>query len=188
MASRTLDRGRGSGWSLAPAAVCVLAAFTLSCGPTSNLPGTALGTYNVTGTLGTNSCGSGLGAPNPWTFTVQLSEDTGTFYWEQTGGTAALSSAMTSSTQVDITSIETANVDGTDAGEGPCDLTSTTSIDLALAPGSPPATFHGTITYTFAASTGVSSTTDCTDQLSASGGTYDTLPCTANYTITASHQ
>lgn len=187
MAKRELEL-HGSGRFLLFAAVCAMAAFALSCGPTSDLPGTSLGTYNVSGTLGTNSCGSGLGAPSTWTFTVQMSEDGSTFYWQQAGG-SELSTTMASSSQVDLTSVETANVDATDAGvEGPCDLTSTTTIDLALSAGSPPAGFTGTITLTFAASTGVSSTTDCTDQLAASGGTYDTLPCTTNYSITATHQ
>jgi hypothetical protein len=187
MAMRQLELCCGSGRIVIFAAACGLAALATSCAPTSSLPGTSLGTYNVTGTLGTNTCGSGLGAPNPWSFTVQMSEDGTTLYWEQSGDDQ-LSSPMSSATQVSITSVETANVDGTDAGEGPCDMTSTTAIDLSLAPGATPATFSGTIVYTFAASTGVSTTTDCTDQLSASGGMYDTLPCTVNYAISAAHQ
>jgi len=160
----------------------------MSCGPTSTLPGTALGTYNVVGTLGTNTCGSSLGAPSPWNFTVQMSKDGSTLYWEPSTGTE-LSSTMASATSVNITSVVTANADPTEAGvEGPCDLQSTTAIDLTLAASSPPSTFTGTIAYTFTASTGASSTTDCTDQLAASGGPYATLPCTANYTITATHQ
>jgi hypothetical protein len=165
-----------------------MAAMTMSCGPTSTLPGTSLGTYNVTGTLGTNTCGSSLGAPSPWNFTVQMSEDGSTFYWEQSGGTE-LSSTMASATSVSISSVVTANVDTTEAGvEGPCDLQNTTAIDLTLASGSPPSTFKGTITYTFTAATGASSATDCTDQLAASGGPYATLPCTTSYSVTAGHQ
>jgi hypothetical protein len=167
---------------------CLSAALAISCGPTSTLPGTALGTYNVVGTLGTNTCGSSLNAPSPWNFTTQMSEDGTTFYWEPSTG-AQLSSTMASSTSVSITSVETANVDTTEAGvEGPCDLQNTTAIDLTLAAGSPPSTFKGSITYTFTAATGASSTTDCTDQLAASGGPYATLPCTATYSVTASHQ
>jgi hypothetical protein len=169
-------------------AACGMAAMTMSCGQTSALPGTALGTYNVTGTLGTNTCGSSLNAPNPWSFTAQASEDGTTFYWEPSTGTE-LSSTMASSTSVSITSVETANVDTTEAGvEGPCDMTSTTAISLTLSADSPPSSLKGTITYTFAAATGASSTTDCTDQLASSGGLYETLPCTTTYTITGSHQ
>jgi hypothetical protein len=166
---------------------CVIAAAAslCSCGQVSTLPGTPLGSYAVTGALGTNTCGAGLGAPNPWSFTVKMSQDGTTLFWEPSSG-GELSSTMTSSTQVSISSTVTANVDASDAGAGPCDLQQTTAIDLTFENSSPPAPppgFTGSITYTFAASTGVSATTDCTDQLSASGGTYDTLPCTATYTI-----
>jgi len=178
---------RATAVTLAGCATVVLAA---SCDPVSTLPGTMLGTYNVTGTLGANTCGSGLGAPSPWTFTVQMSEDGTMLYWEPSTG-AELSSTMTSSTAVSITSTVTANVDATDAGEGPCDLTEATAIALtfeaATAP-APPSSFTGTITYSFSTNTAVSSTSDCTDQLSASGGSYDTLPCTATYSISGTLQ
>jgi hypothetical protein len=170
-------------WALAGA----LFLFELGCNPSSTLPGTALGTYSVTGTLGSNLCGSNLGAPSNWDFTVQLSQDGSTLYWEWSDGTQ-LSNTLTSSTTATLTSATTANVDGTEAGEGPCNLESTTSIELTLGAGSPPGSFSGSITYTFAAATGVSTTTDCTDQLSASGGTYDTLPCSATYALTATRQ
>jgi hypothetical protein len=173
---------------LGATATCALVGLTMGCAPPTPLPGTSLGTYNVTGTLETNTCGSGLGAPNPWTFTTQMSEDGAVLYWEISGGTE-LYSTMSSATQVSITSVSTTNVDGADAGiQGPCDLQSTTALDLNLSAGSPPATFTGTITYTFEAAVGVSSATNCTDQLSASGGTYDTLPCTASYSLAGMHQ
>jgi len=168
--------------------VCALAAFGEACAAPTPLPGTSLGTYNVTGTLGTNTCGAGLGAPNPWTFTAQMSEDGTTLYWEIAGG-SELSNTMSSSTHVSITSVETANVDGSDAGvQGPCNLQNTTALALTLAADTPPSTFTGTITYTFVAATGVSSTTDCTDQLSTAGGSYDTLPCTASYSLAGTRQ
>ncbi len=171
-----------------PFVACAIAASAMSCAAPTALPGTSLGTYNVTGTLSSNSCGAGLGAPNPWTFTAQMSEDGTTLYWEMTGG-SELSSTMSSATQVSITSIATANVDGTDGGvAGPCDLENTTALDLTLAAGSPPSTFTGTITYSFAAATGVSTATNCTNQLTASGGSYDTLPCTASYSLAGTHQ
>jgi hypothetical protein len=130
----------------------------------------------------------GLGAPSPWTFTVQMSEDGTTLYWEMSDG-ILLSSTMSSPTQVNIESVQTANVDASEAGvPGPCDLTGTTAIELTLASEMPPSTFTGTITYTFAAATGVSSMTDCTDQLSSSGGAYDTLPCTAVYSVAGTRQ
>jgi hypothetical protein len=171
------------------AAVALTATALVSCSASgSSLPGTSLGTYNVTGTLQSNTCGTGLGAPSPWTFTLQMSEEATTLYLQMADG-SQLSGPMSSTTQASIISTQTANVDAPDAGlEGPCNLQSTTEINLALATSSPPATFAGTITYTFAAATGVSSTNDCTDQLSASGGTYDTLPCTASYSVAGALQ
>jgi hypothetical protein len=170
---------------------CAMAALAFSCDPVSPLPGTTLGTYNVTGTLGANTCGSGIGAPSPWTFTVQMSQDGTTLYWDPSVG-SELSSTMTSSTVVDITSTVTSNVDATEAGvEGPCDLTQATAINLtfgASSPPAPPSSFNGSITYTFSTNTTVSTTSDCTDQLSASGGSYDTLPCTATYSIVGTMQ
>jgi hypothetical protein len=169
----------------------------MSCDATPSIPGTQLGTYNVTGSLGTNTCGAGLGAPSPWTFTVQLSEDSSTspttFYWLSSTGTQ-LSSAMTSTTAVNISDTVTSNLGGstaTDASvgtEGPCDLTQSTALTLTLANENPPGSFTGTMTYSFVVATGVSTSSDCTDELSTSGGQFDTLPCTTTYTLTASHQ
>jgi hypothetical protein len=170
--------------------IVTLTAMALaSCSPAaSSLPGTSLGTYNVTGTLESNTCGSGLGAPSPWTFTLQMSQDASILYLETSDG-SQLSGPMSSSTQASITSTQTLNVDAPDAGlQGPCNLQNTSVIDLVLAATSPPATFTGTITYTFAAATGVSTTTNCTDQLSAYGGPYDTLPCSASYSVAGSRQ
>jgi hypothetical protein len=201
--------------NLVLASACVVGLVATSCNTQNPLPGTSLGTYNVTGTLGTNTCGSGLGAPTPWDFTVQLSEDSTTtpttFYWLSQDGTQ-LSNTMTSATSVSITSSVTTNPDavaaGVDAGAatgamdpggmmgtatpvptvGACDLEQNTTLALTLAAGATPASFSGTITYTFETATGVSATSNCTDQLAASGGAYNTLPCTATYTLSATHQ
>jgi len=175
------------------ALLCVLAAagatlfFALSCDPPTPLPGTALGTYNVTGTLVTNTCGTTLGAPNPWTFSTQMSEDGTTLYWEETNS-PMLTGTMTSATEGSITSTETANVDATEAGPGLCDLQNATTIGVTLGPGSPPSSFTGTISYVFSAAAGISTTNNCTDQLTASGGSYDTLPCTVTYSLSGASQ
>src|SRR5580693_8769234 len=94
-----MDQSKRSPWrcGLALASACV-GLLASACNP-QTLPGTQLGTYNVTGALGANTCGSGLGAPSPWTFTVQMSEDTSTtpttLYWLSSDGTE-LSSTMSS--------------------------------------------------------------------------------------------
>ncbi len=150
----------------------------------SPLPGTLLGTYRVEGTLQANTCGAGLGAPNPWTFDVLLSQKGTTLYWSWLDGRAPLSNTLDgNATNLTVTS--TANVDGTvDGGLGPCTMQRTDSIGVALAAGSPPRGFAGTIEYAFSVAAGA----DCSDQLGASGGSYGALPCSTRYTTTASRQ
>ncbi len=87
-----------------------------------------------------------------------------------------------------MTSTVTSNADATEAGAGSCDLTEATSIAIVLNATSAPTSFSGTAVYTYSVATGVSSTSDCTDQLASSGGTYSTLPCTVHYLLTATKQ
>jgi hypothetical protein len=145
-----------------------------------------LGNYAVVGALGTNTCGSGIGATNPWDFTVELSEDGTTLYMAQTDGTDEVSGTL-SSTAATLTSVVTSNVDATDAGAGLCDLTQATSFALTLSSASAPKSFKGTATYTYSVAT-LASTSNCTDQLSASGGEYATLPCTVSYALVGTLQ
>jgi hypothetical protein len=143
-----------------------------------------LGTYSVTGTLGMNSCGAGLGAPSPWKFAVQMSEQGTMLYWSNLDASPPLSSKLVSHATT-ITSTETANVDGAaDGGGGPCTMTRTDTIQVQLAEGSDPATFTGSLQYAFTVASGA----DCSDQLSANGGTYDTLPCSMRYAMTGSRK
>ncbi|HEY1693298.1 MAG TPA: hypothetical protein VGG39_14120 [Polyangiaceae bacterium] len=152
-----------------------------SCAPTS-LPGTALGTFKVTGTSTTNTCG--IGAPNPWTFDVQLSKDGSTLYWSWMDGSPPSSGTLTGSSdsQATITDSTTGNVDGTDASLGPCTLQRDDDMAITLASTS----FTGTLSYSFTVASG----SDCDDQLvsSGAGGQYETLPCTVSYTLTGSQQ
>ena len=62
---------------------------TLTACASTTLPGTQLGTFKVTGQSTTNTCG--LGAPNPWTFDVQLSQQGSTVFWSWMDGSAPLS-------------------------------------------------------------------------------------------------
>lgn len=162
---------------------CAIAAFSMFCGPA--LPGTPLGTYNVTGTLVSDTCGNAM---NPWTFTAQMSEDGTVLYWLPSSASSS-SGNLTSATKAVITTVVTANVDATEGGApGPCDLTVATTLDVSLASGLTPSTFTATYAQTISAATGVSSTNNCTDQLSSSGGSYATLPCTASYSFSGSRQ
>ena len=154
--------------------------MVLSCSG-NPLPGSMLGTYSVTGTMETNTCGNGLGAPSPWDFSIQMSEDGTTLYWSWMDGTPALYNVLNAQSRATLTAIETANVDGTaDGGLGPCTMIRDDTLQVALGSGSPPATFTGSINYAFAVASGA----NCADQLGVAGGSYDTLPCALSYTIT----
>jgi hypothetical protein len=159
------------------------ASVLLNCSD-SPLPGTQLGTYRVVATLQTNTCGNGLGAPNPWTFDVQLSQQGSTLYWSWLDGSAPLSSTL-SDNAVSLTNSQTSNVDSTaDGGAGPCTMQRADTVQVTLGSGSPPASFKGAVRYAFSVSGGA----DCSDQLSAAGGSYDALPCSVTYSTTATRQ
>jgi hypothetical protein len=158
-----------------------------ACTTSSPLPGTSEGTFGVVATLTTNTCGSGIDAPNPWDFSVWLSEDGSTLYIEDTDGTGEMSGALSSAAATLTTSV-TSDVDATEAGAGECNLTQAISIALNLNSGTAPTSFTGTATYTYSAATGVSTTNNCTDQLASSGGTYETLPCTVTYSLAGTKQ
>lgn len=170
--------------SCALAIAASLFVLTASCSDTA-LPGTLLGTYKVQASPQSNTCGSGLNAPNPWTFDVQLSRSGSTIYWSWLDGTAPLSSALAASGTTTLTSTQSGNVDPTpDGGAGPCTMQRDDTLQLALPSGSPPATFAGTIQYAFSVPSGY----NCSDQLAPSGGMYSALPCSITYAMTAARQ
>jgi hypothetical protein len=84
-----------------------------------------------------------------------------------------------------LTATEQVNVDGTaDAGLGPCTMERDDTLTVTMGSGSPPTTFAATIKYAFSVTAG----SDCSDQLTSGGGQYTTIPCTIEYTVTASRQ
>jgi len=163
--------------------VPALAALLFACEDTT-LPGNPVGSFAVTGTLMTNSCGSGLAPPNPWTFNVALSRSQSTLYWSTLDGSPMLSGSIDGTLTASITASNSANVDATDAGAGPCDMQRNDTIKITLATGVPTPSFSGTVEYDFAAVSGA----DCTDQLTAAGGMYAALPCTMTYSLAATRQ
>ncbi len=146
------------------------------------MPGTTLGIYSVKGTLTTNTCGAGLGAPSPWNFNVELSKTATDLYWNTMDGSALLSGTLSSS--VTMGNSTSANVDGVDGSTGPCSMTRADTLTLDLSSGAVPSSFSGSLSYTFSVDSGSS----CADQMSSAGGAYDTLPCTIAYTLSGSHQ
>jgi hypothetical protein len=149
-----------------------LAVVASSCG---NLPGT---------TLESNSCGAGIGAPNPWEFDVLLSQTGATLFWSWEDGSPLISGPLVGG-HATLTSYEVDNVDTLDGGVmGPCDMQRSDDLVLTMGEGSPPASFAGTVSYTFSVQEGA----NCSDQLSSAGGMYDKLPCSVSYTVAATHQ
>jgi hypothetical protein len=133
-----------------------------------------IGNYAVTGTLQTNTCGAGLAPPSPWNFSVQLSQEDSTLYWNTLDGSPLKYGDIVGAT-ASLTGGTDGVVDtGPDGSAGPCSMSRTDVIDLTLT-GSPPTAFTGTLTYTF----DVDSGSDCSDQ----SGTYDTLPCSISYVV-----
>jgi hypothetical protein len=133
-----------------------------------------IGNYTVTGTLQTNTCGAGVGAPSPWSFSVQLSQEGSTLYWNTLDGSPLKFGDIVGSTAT-LSGGTDGVVDSTlDGSPGGCSMSRSDQIVLDLT-GSPPTTFTGTLTYTFDVDTG----SDCTDQ----SGTYDTLPCSVAYEV-----
>ena len=148
------------------------------------LPGKQLGTFKVTAQTSTNSCGGGLAAPSPWTFDVQMSESDSLLYWSWMDGSPPLSGTLTAQSTAHVTNNTSVNVDATDAGGGPCTMERNDDLEITLGSDSPPSSFAATITYTFAAASG----SDCSDQLASAGGSYAAVPCTLEYSATASRQ
>lgn len=162
---------------LRPLLVVLVALAPFACN-SSSLPGSSLGTFAVTATIASNTCGSSIGAPSPWSFDAEMSKDGSTLYWQQ-GTAASVSGVLDSSNKSTITVTSTA---GDDAGA--CVMSETDTIALTLDSATAPTTVSGTLTYTF----GASSTTDCAAQLSGNGGSYQTLPCTVSYTMSGKKQ
>jgi len=146
-----------------------------ACNP-DPLPGTMLGTYHVVAQSQANTCG--LAAPNPWTFDVQLSQQGSTLYWSFMDGSPVLSGTLDGQTTT-IANTTQANVDGTDAGLGPCTMERDDQLQLGLTTDSPPSSFTGSFAYSFTVPSGSS----CSDQLASSGGQYEALPCSVTYTV-----
>ncbi len=163
--------------------VVVAAGLMLATLVNCSMPGTTLGIYSVKGTITTNTCGAGLGAPSPWNFNAELSKTTTELYWNTMDGSALLSGALSGSS-VTVDNTMSANVDGVDGGTGPCSMTRTDKLTLNLASGAVPSSFDGSLSYTFSVDSG----SNCADQMSSNGGAYDTLPCTIAYSLAGSHQ
>ncbi len=170
---------------LAAGALLVSVVFACS-GKDPYNPGTPLGTYKVTGTLASNSCGDTGTAPDPWLFDVKLARDPSTLFWLQGG--PPVSGALDTQTHAKLMTSDTRTVHEADARRGIslCALTREDILDATLAtPAAGTAAtvdgFTGGLTYRFSATEG----SDCGDQLGVAGGGFAALPCTVSYILSA---
>jgi hypothetical protein len=172
-------------------AVASLSAVLGACTSTNNnaLPGTPAGTFNVVGTLGTNTCGSGIGLADPWNFQIQMSVDETLLYFAATDGSSEMSGPIIGTSAV-LTASGTGTAAATDAGtpDGPCSLTLTATFTFDLDSATAPTRFTGSVTYGYAVAAGTNNSVACMAQLSSSGGDYATLPCNFTYSLTGTRQ
>lgn len=155
----------------------VAAALVAACSTKSY--GTSLGTFTVTGNMSSNTCGTTLGAPNPWTFDVVLSKDGTTLYWKQ--GAAPIGTTLGTDSKATFSITTTATPRAATSTNVGCAMTRVDSMPIALSLEPQPLSFTGALSYSFSVTSG----SDCTDQLTSSGGTYDVLPCAVAYDLTA---
>ncbi len=165
------------------AVAAVVATVSLACSD-KPLPGTMLGRFGVVGKVRANSCGSSLGAPDPWTFDVELSRSGSTLYWSFMDGRATVTGDLNAASEAKLAYAVAANVDGTDAGGGACTMQRGDAIDVTFPTATTPTSFAGSFGSAFSAATGA----DCTDQLASGGGMYATLPCTVTYDISGTRK
>ena len=142
-------------------------------------PGTPLGTYAVTGTLKTQTCGASMQAQiiDPWKFDVRLTRSGSVLFWLQAAA-PALSGIVDPSGNVTITTTQTYDLDSSDASARFCSVDRTDTFVAALGSAADPTDFTGTITYHYEIAEGAT----CTGELS---GQFDVVPCDVSYDLTA---
>lgn len=155
--------------------LAVLGALGAAC--LDHDPGTPLGTYAVTGALGTQTCGADTQADNPWAFDVRLSRAGSILYWLQ-ASSPPLSGTIDPKGDVTMTTTEIFTPTQADGGGPYCGVVRTDTFTAALGTDADPATFTGAIAYHYALDDGSS----CGGLLA---GQFDALPCDVTYSLTA---
>jgi hypothetical protein len=153
-----------------------------ACDDPSALPGTALGTFSVTAKSASNTCGTALGLPDPWTFDAKMSKDGTKLYWNQADAQIYSGDLDSAGTTATITATSSSLAD--DAGFSPCVIGRTDTLKIVLDNASTPSSVSGTIAFAFQAS----SANDCAMSLAVNGGTFQTLPCNVAYQFTGTKQ
>ncbi len=141
-------------------------------------PGSSLGTFAVTGTLKTQTCGAGMTADNPWKFSLRLSRTANQLYWLQDSA-PPISGTIDGQGNALVTSSSVYPLQDGDAGPY-CAVVRTDKFTAALGSGSGAVTsFSGSLAYHYDLDQG----SDCTGLLSSGG--FSTMPCDVSYEIAA---
>lgn len=164
-------------------------AVALSCagctGKDPYSPGTKLGTFHVTAKLTQTTCGQ---TPDPWEFDVRLNHDGSTLYWIQGGAPIQGQVDATARTQLKAEIVQEVRAADAKARKAACSVSRTDALAVTLTGADAKPTidpslttsFAGGLVYTFTPTEG----SDCSDQLTASGGDFDALPCEVHYDLT----
>jgi len=151
-------------------------ALGAGCGAPNALPGTALGTFAVTGVVSSNSCGSGLKPANPWKFEAELSLDGNTLYFRP-ADQDEVSAPLDSENAATFTSVANSEA----ATDSACSLSLKSTYTVQLDSNTAPTTGSGSLRFEYSA---VRNST-CASQLTENGGKYDELPCAVVFSYTA---
>jgi hypothetical protein len=101
----------------AAAALLLVATSLVGCEDSSSLPGTSLGSFSVSGAITANTCGSALGASDPWTFDTKMSRDGSTLYWQPVGAATPRSGLLDTTNKASMTVTTTGQPDAGDLAE-----------------------------------------------------------------------
>lgn len=154
----------------------VVSGLISGCATTDGLPGTALGTFEVTAVLSSNTCGRGLGAKNPWKFDAELSLDGNTLYFRG-DGQEDVSAPLDSENVATYTLVENQQA----SADGSCVVSLKTIYTVQIDEATAPQTSSGSLRFEYSSLY----RNACASQLTVNGGAYDDLPCALEYSFTA---
>ena len=147
-----------------------------------DLPGKALGTFDVAGVRSSNTCGVGVESVNPWKFEADLSLDGSTLYFRRSGD-EAVSGALDSDNSASMTRVTNGVQTSDSSANTGCNLSRKEVFEVQLDSADAPQTASGRLLFTYSVAKGA-----CSSELASKGGVFDELPCTVEYTYTALRQ
>ncbi len=150
-------------------------------------PGTALGTFHLTATLSSGTCGDrALGAPAVWEFDVKLARAAGTLFWDN--GATQVSGSLADDTQAFAVESQVVQNMRTEAAPGPdCVVARADKASGSLVGKDADVTsFSGQLSYSFLMQAG----SLCDDLVASTAPPnvqpiFAALPCSMVYTFSA---